>query len=205
MEAVRLESMVENIRDLVYVEFYDVLNEEHFDPKEKQPMENLRLLAHKSFEVKDFPFDSENFCNEYSLLLPIQSTSQVAEFKFNAQFIKAVSPDFMNKPLEDATGYMLQSRIVFTPEFVYSHEKELDKTHIYVKIQNVTQESKELKTRLFFNKEMLPLNQLFIRVGDRLLYSFHVEDRFSTKKEELEPFATCVFEVENERLRKISG
>lgn len=49
--------MVQSLRDVVYVEFYDVLEEADFDPKVQQPMSNLRLLSHKTFEVKDLPFE----------------------------------------------------------------------------------------------------------------------------------------------------
>ena len=78
MEANRFHSMVENIKDVVYIEFYDVLNEDNFDPKVKQPMENLRLLSHKTFEVKDLPFDDTNFVPEYSVLMPISKCKKVA-------------------------------------------------------------------------------------------------------------------------------
>jgi len=57
LESIRLQSMVQSLRDVVYIEFYDVLEEDNFDPKVKQPMSNLRLLSHKTFEVKDLPFD----------------------------------------------------------------------------------------------------------------------------------------------------
>jgi hypothetical protein len=36
------------------------LNEDSFDPKVVQPIENLRLLSLKTFEVKDLPFDDKN-------------------------------------------------------------------------------------------------------------------------------------------------
>jgi hypothetical protein len=71
LEANRLHSMVENIKDVVYIELYDVLNEDNFDPKIKQPMENLRLLATKTFEVKDLPFEKDCFVESYSVLMPI--------------------------------------------------------------------------------------------------------------------------------------
>ena len=83
-EAVRLFSMVQSLRDVVYVEFYDVLEETDFDPKVKQPMSNLRLLSHKTFEVKDLPFDESDFVESYSLLMPIDYSKKVAEFKFTA-------------------------------------------------------------------------------------------------------------------------
>jgi len=33
MESIRLHTMVQSLRDVVYVEFYDVLQEDDFDPK----------------------------------------------------------------------------------------------------------------------------------------------------------------------------
>lgn len=176
--------MVENIKDVVYVEFYDIINEENFDPKVKQPMENLRLLAYKTFEVKDLPFDKENFVESYSVLLPIQKSKKVAEFKFQASFEKSVSPDFMNQTLEESIGYMLTSKVFFTKEFAINHDKELDKTSIYCKIKNVFYPNMpEVKTRLYFNKEMLPLSQVFIRVKDHIRLSFHIENYTENSKE----------------------
>jgi len=35
LENICLHAMVQSLRDLVYVEFYDVLEEENFDPKVK--------------------------------------------------------------------------------------------------------------------------------------------------------------------------
>ena len=32
-ESIQIHSTVQSLRDLVYIEFYDVLNEEDFDPK----------------------------------------------------------------------------------------------------------------------------------------------------------------------------
>jgi hypothetical protein len=76
--------MVQNLRDLIYVEFYDVLKEDNFDPKVPQPMSNLRLLAQKTFEVKDLPFNKDDCTEGYSMLLPMEFPKKVAEFKFNA-------------------------------------------------------------------------------------------------------------------------
>lgn len=129
-EAVRLFSMVQSLRDVVYIEFYDVLEEDNFDPKVKQPMNNLRLLSHKTFEVKDLPFDREDFVESYSLLMPIEFSKKVAEFKFTAQFQRAVSPDFIYKNLEEGTGYMLSARVIFQKEFAINHDKCLDKANI---------------------------------------------------------------------------
>lgn len=83
-EATRLNSMVENRKDTVYIEFYDVLSEEDFDPKVKQKESNLRLLSSETFEVKDLPFDGEGTVENFSLLLPVSSCGKVAEFTLRA-------------------------------------------------------------------------------------------------------------------------
>ena len=161
-------------------------------------MSNLRLLCHKTFEVKDLPLDKDNYCENYSLLMPIECCGKVAEFKFNASFTKAVSPEFMSKPLEEGTGYMLTSRIIFSKEFAYNHEKSLDKTNIFCTIKNVGYDSNpEYKTKIYFNKEILPLDQIFIRLGDKILFAFFVEDPYSQSTEEREPFATYFIEVKS--------
>jgi hypothetical protein len=97
---VRLWSTVQSLRDLVYVEFYDVLEEDNFDPKVKQPMSNLRLLSHSTFEVKDLPFDKNNNVESYSLLMPIDFSKKVAEFRFVAKFCRALPMNVICKPLE---------------------------------------------------------------------------------------------------------
>lgn len=119
-ESIRLCSTVQSLRDVVYVEFYDVLEEENFDPKVKQPMSNLRMLSHKTFEVKDLPFDKESFVDGYSVLMPIDYSKKVAEFKFTAEFNRAVPLDMVSKPLEGApagvpvlAGYVLTARAIF--------------------------------------------------------------------------------------------
>lgn len=76
-------------------------------------MSNLRLLSHKTFEVKDLPFDKHNNVQSYSLLLPIDFCHKVAEFKFVAKFDRALEKIHVGKPLKTASGYMLTSRLIF--------------------------------------------------------------------------------------------
>jgi len=53
---------------------------------------------------------------------------------------------------------MLSARVIFEKEFALNHDKCLDKTNIQCKIKNITNETLPMqKTRLFFNKEVLPL------------------------------------------------
>ena len=56
----RMQANIDSINDKVYVEFYDVLNENAFDVKAQDPRTNLsnfKLLSHRVFDVRDLPFD----------------------------------------------------------------------------------------------------------------------------------------------------
>jgi hypothetical protein len=94
-------------------------------------MSNLRLLSHTTFEVKDLPFDGDNNVESYSLLMPIDFAKKVAEFKFVAKFCRALPMNLISKPLEEYTGYMLTSRLIFNKEFAINHDKLLDKANIW--------------------------------------------------------------------------
>ena len=60
------------------------------------------------------------------------------------------------------------------------------------------------KTRLFFNKEVLPLGQIFIKVGDQIQMTFAVQDTVKAE-DEIQPFASYFFAVESLGFRQISG
>ena len=128
---------MQSLRDTVYIEFFDVLNEDDFDPKVRQPMSNLRMLSHKTFEVKDLPFDQECFVEKYTVLMPVEYSSKVAEFCFTAQFKKSVPPEMIARPLIGAPegvpvrmGYVLSVKAIFDKKFAMSHDKDLDKVNL---------------------------------------------------------------------------
>jgi len=99
--------------------------------------------------------------------MPIDYCKRQAEFKFNANFVKAVAPEFISKPLESGTGYMLTSRLIISKEFAINHDKSLDKTIIFCQIKNMSNTSLPVvRQRIYFNKETLELGKNFIRVGD---------------------------------------
>ena len=52
---------IDSINDKVYLEFYDVINETSFNPKTAavEDTSNLKLLALKIFDVRDFAFDEK--------------------------------------------------------------------------------------------------------------------------------------------------
>lgn len=60
--------------------------------------------------------------------------------------------------MESGTGYMLNSRIIFSKEFALNHDKSLDKSNIFCKVKNLTNQTlPEQKIKVYFNKEVLPL------------------------------------------------
>ena len=94
---------------------------------------------------------------------------------------------------------------MFSKDFAINHDKELDKTTIYCKIKNMSnEEALESRSSLYFNKEMLPLGQVLIRVSDHIRLSFHVQN-FVDVETENEAFAEFIFEVEQNGFRKIAG
>lgn len=70
---------IDSRNDKVYLEFYDVINETAFDAKtSKNDMNNLKLLALHVFDVKDFAFNSYGSCKGHRVLLPVQTSGNVA-------------------------------------------------------------------------------------------------------------------------------
>lgn len=139
-------------------------------------MSNLRMLSHKTFEVKDLPFDQEGFVEKYSVLMPVDYSKKVAEFNFTAQFTRSVPTDMVSRPLEGApegtpvlSGYVLTARAIFEKEFTLNHHKDLDKAQIQCIFRNITSAANkqvsgysnvslcQQSTRIYFNKTVLPL------------------------------------------------
>ena len=87
---------IESITDKVYVEFYDVIEEGAFNPATTggtnvfNDMQNLKLLAIKCFDVKDFAFSKRGSslteCIGHKVLLPVHYSGSVASFTFKATF-----------------------------------------------------------------------------------------------------------------------
>ena len=53
---------IDSIADKLYVEFYDVLNEDGFNAKfaSRTDMNNFKMLGHAIIDAKDVPFDAVN-------------------------------------------------------------------------------------------------------------------------------------------------
>lgn len=84
---------IDSINDKIYLEFFDVIKEVGFDPKTTQPEDtsNLKLLALKIFDVKDFAFDKEGICRDHRVLVPIDRSGNVSQLIFNASFVASVT------------------------------------------------------------------------------------------------------------------
>lgn len=98
----KMTANIDSINDKVYVEFYDVLNENAFDLKasnSRTNLSNLKLLSHRIFDVRDFPFDSQGVVQGFRVLMPIENSGNVASFTFNAGFCKNVPSEYVEKPL----------------------------------------------------------------------------------------------------------
>lgn len=93
---------IDSINDKVYVEFYDVLNEQALDLKNSQSrtnLSNLKLLSHKIFDVRDFPFSAGGLAQGFRILMPVENSGNVASFTFDACFVRNVPIEYVEKPL----------------------------------------------------------------------------------------------------------
>lgn len=100
----KMAANIDSINDKVYVEFYDVLNENAFDLKasnSRTQLSNLKMLSHRIFDVRDLPFGSDGFVQGFRLLMPIENSGNVANFTFNAAFRKNVPSEYVEKPLRE--------------------------------------------------------------------------------------------------------
>lgn len=96
-----------------------------------------------------------------------------------------------------------------------NHDKELDKTNIQCRFRNLTLFEKDNKapmcgvtTRLFFNKYVLPLGQVFIKVGDIVDMIFYVPDPNAEEdagEEAIKPFSSYQFMVAVDGFQMLSG
>lgn len=106
----RMQSNIDSANDKVYLEFYDVLNESAFDHKQQQSMTNLKLLSLHIFDVKDFAFDKQGICKGHRVLLPVQTSGNIASFTFNSQFVASVEE--LKMPIEVNEPYLLFVKMI---------------------------------------------------------------------------------------------
>ena len=69
----KMTAKIDSISDKVYLEFYDVLEEQTFNLKNADMKEtkNLKLLALHVFDVKDFAFDKNGVATAHRVLMPV--------------------------------------------------------------------------------------------------------------------------------------
>ena len=126
------------------MELYDVINES-FDFRTSNAIndiKNLKLLALHVFDVKDFAFspiiDEHSECMGHRVLLPIETSGNIAQFTFNATFTPTVEPVFINKSLKNNESYLLFMKMISSCKEVMHHCKELDLMRILVDVHNTT-------------------------------------------------------------------
>ena len=112
--------------------------------------------------------------------MPVENSGNVACFTFNASFNRNVPTEFVEKPLQTQTPYLLLVRLVQSVKEAMHHPADLDLVKIMAEVKNVSIEaSQPITKRLFFNKELLYLGNLEVRTGDELKISFSIQ-RFSS-------------------------
>ena len=85
----KMTANVDSYFDKVYVEFYDVVNEAAFDPrnrKSRTDLSNLRLLSLRIFDIRDLPFDKHGLAENFRLLMPVAQSGQMAAFSLSGMF-----------------------------------------------------------------------------------------------------------------------
>lgn len=75
----KMSANIDSINDKVYMEFFDILDEQKFNPKDQSSNnpDNLKLLALKIFDVKDFAFDKNGLCEDHRVFLPVDRSGNV--------------------------------------------------------------------------------------------------------------------------------
>lgn len=187
----RMTANIDSINDKVYVEFYDVLNEQAFDAKASNArtnLKNLKLLSHRIFDVRDLPFDSEGSVRSFRLLMPVEHSGNVASFVFNANFQRNVPRLFVEKDLQRQTRYLLLVRMVQTVKEALHHHEDLDKVKLIAEVKNITRGVKPINKRLFFNKELLLLGNLEFMTGDEVKVTFAIQRQASDGALQTVPF-----------------
>jgi len=98
----KMSANIDSINDKVYLEFYDVLKEDAFDPKSTSvnDFSNLKLLSHLVFDVKDFTFSDIGVAENFRVLMPIENSGNVASFTLQASFTREVPIVSCKRPLQ---------------------------------------------------------------------------------------------------------
>jgi len=185
---------IDSINDKVYLEFYDIIKETAFDPKlaNSNDLSNMKLLATKVFDVKDFAFDSNNICKAHKVRLPIELSGNVATFEFNATFTRMVPIDQMRQSLVVNKPYLLFVKMIQTVRQCFHHHKDLDLSYLTLDVRNTTRENISCNRRLFFNKEIYPIGFISAMLGDTVKLTFSVK-----KDEDVTPFAIYEFTLQS--------
>ena len=73
-------------------------------------MSNLKLLSLHVFDVKDFAFDQQGYCKGHRVLLPVQTSGNIASFTFNSRLVATVEE--LKMPVEVNEPYLLFVKMI---------------------------------------------------------------------------------------------
>lgn len=107
--------------------------------------------------------------------MPVENSGNVASFTFNSSFRRNVPAEYVEKPLESDTRYLMLIRMIQSVKEALHHNEDLDKVKIIGEVKNMSRGSKPVSKRLFFNKELLTLGNLEFAVGDEIKVSFQIQ------------------------------
>ena len=78
-------------------------------------------------------------------------------------------PEYVEQPLKENQLYLLFIKMIQSVKETLHHHKDLESNHIMVDIRNTTRlDGKPITKRLFFNKELLPIGNVSVGVGDTI-------------------------------------
>lgn len=203
----KMTGNVDSYFDKVYVEFYDVVNESAFDPrntKSRTDLSNLKLLSHKIFDIRDLPFNSHGLAEGFRLLMPVAQSGNMAAFTISAMFQRNVPQEYVERPLLIGQRYILILRMLRTVKEALHYHKDLDANNIVAEVRNSSHvDGKAVSKRLFFNKEILVIGDLVFGVNDTIKITFSLKRTDADGNPNLVPFVTNEYLVSPQGLQLV--
>lgn len=130
------------------------------------------------------------------MLLPVQTSGNVAQFTFNATFIETVEE--LEMPIETGEPYLLFFKLIQSVKEALNHDPALDVMHLVCDVRN-TARDKHSQKRIYFNKEILPMGQIACTLNDTIRLTFCTKH-----DDDIAPFASFDFRVLADGLEQIS-
>lgn len=198
----------------IYLEFYQILSEEAFDPAAARTnFSSMRLIQQITVPLKHVPFKREVFDGiEYSvaqdhtfLINMPDSSGLVAEMGFDFRYMIQVAPELRCRPIGFRNDSVLFFKMVqLDDEFAFHHDKDLDKHVFSMRVENLTS-SLVIEKRLFFNKANYQIGFINVSQNDEIEITTTVikNGQTSLASEDAKPevIQKYKFQVQGEYLR----